>query len=323
MEKVYKDIDLFIKDIKKCENIVLAGHISPDGDAISSCLALGVSLEKLGKKPTILLESYERYSYLKGSHMIFKGDYDNMGADMFISLDCGDIKRLGQAEKVFLNAKKTVNIDHHITNDNFGDINIVNTDASSTCEIVYEIINRIGNIDKHIAEALYTGIVFDTSGFKHKSTKKRTYEVASKLAGLGIDNSFIHTELLYTHTFENARLLAKAIQNLQREGNTVITTLTKSEILNECSSGYIHLEGISGYMLDFKGIDVAVFLYEKENGDIKISFRSKDLDVNKIAQKYGGGGHILASGAMVSMPLLKAKQIMLKEIEKARQNVER
>lgn len=313
---MYSEIKNFIEEIKNAEKIVLAGHISPDGDAVSSNFALALAIKKLGKNPVILLENYaDTYDFLNGHHLVSK-KYEEI-PDIFISLDCGDIKRLGKFEEVFNLAKKTVNIDHHSDNNSFGDINIVNKKASSTSEIVFEIINQIKDIeiDLDIATILYTGIVFDTCGFKHNSTGKRTHQIAGELIEKGVDSSFVQTKLIYTHSLENAKLLAKTINNIEIHEKIAISTLSKNEILNECNAKYEDLEGISGYLLDIKGIEIAVFLYEKEDGTIKASFRAKEYNINKIAQKFGGGGHILASGATLNTSLNQAKNDILKEIK--------
>ena len=317
MSNIYKDIEPFIKQIENSKNIAIAGHIAPDGDAIAASLSLAMTIQKMGKNPVILLENYvDTYNYLKGHHMVFKGDYDTLNIDLFISVDCGDIERLERAKPILEKATNTVNIDHHISNNNFGELNIVNPKASSTSEIIFEIVNHIGIIDLDIATAIYTGIVFDTCGFKHKSTGKRTHQIASELIEIGVDNSMVHTQLLYTHTLANSRLLAKTIQNIYIENDIAISTLTKNEILEECKASYEDLEGISGYLVDIKGINVGVFLYEKRDGSLKVSFRSKTIDVNKIASSFGGGGHILASGATITnMSLEQAKETILEKIK--------
>lgn len=312
---MYSEIKDVINAIKNAQTIVLAGHISPDGDAVSSNFALALAIKKMGKNPIILLEKYaDTYSFLKGHN--FVATNCNIKPELFISLDCGSISRLGQFEEVFKNAEKTINIDHHSDNNNFGDFNVVNKKASSTSEVVYEIISNMEDIeiDLDIATAIYTGIVFDTCGFKHNSTGKRTHQIAGELIEKGVDNSYIHTNLIYTHTLANSRLLAKAIQNIEIYGKLAISTISKNEILNECMATYEDLEGISGYLLDIKGMEVSVFLYEKEDESIKASFRAKEFNVNAIAKKFGGGGHILASGATFNTSLCEAKEAILKEI---------
>lgn len=310
-----------LQQIKNFDHIVLAGHTSPDGDAISACLALAQAIKKLGKNPTVLLENIpETYSYLKGSSFVYDKDTKNLTPELFIALDCGDISRLGKVLPLFNTAKVTANIDHHASNDDFANINIVNKTASSTSEIVFEVIDFIALetktdiLDIDIANCLYTGIVFDTCGFKHSSTSPRTHHIAGVLLEKGVDSSFIHNQVIYTHSIENAKLLATAIQNLYIKDGIAISTLSKEEIFEKCSASYEDLEGISGYLLDIKGVNVAGFLIEVSDEKTKVSLRSKFLDVNSVAQKFGGGGHILASGAKICTDLKSAKDLVLKEL---------
>lgn len=319
MNNVYKDIELFVQQVKSSKTIVLAGHTSPDGDAVSACLALGMSLQKMDKNPIILLEDFNNnLKYLKGQSMIYKDDYDKLqNIDLFITLDCGDIQRLGNAKSIFEKAKNTVNIDHHISNNNFANLNIVNYNSSSTSEIIFEIIKYINNMDFNIATAIYTGIVFDTSGFKHSCTTKRTHQIAGELLNIGVDTTFIHSTILTIHSLNNAKLLAKSINNLYIENDVVISTLTNEEIVSlNCLDK--DTGGIIQYLLDIQNINVAVFLHEKEDKSIKVSFRSKTIDVNKIANLFGGGGHTLASGAVIqNMTLEQAKNSILEQIKNA------
>ncbi|WP_250278494.1 DHH family phosphoesterase [[Clostridium] colinum] len=317
MNNIYKNIEPFIQEIEKSKNIVIAGHTSPDGDAICSALSLGMTLEKMNKSVTILLEEYESvYNYVKGHYMVYKDSYEDLkDVDLFISVDCGDINRLGDAKAIFEKAKKTVNIDHHISNDNFGDLNIVNDKASSTSEIIFEIINHIGAIDLDIATAVYTGIVFDTGGFKHNCTSKRTHQIAGELVAIGVDTVNIYSDILSMHTLENSKLLSKAIQNIYIEDDIIISTLSKQE-MEDLGASHKNTGGIVQYLLDIKNINVAVFLYEKNDKSIKVSFRSKTIDVNKIASSYGGGGHILAAGATIlDMTLEQIKNDILQKIK--------
>ena len=317
MSNMYENIEPFIQLVENSKNIVLAGHTSPDGDAISASLSLGIALRKMGKEPIILLEDYKKsFGYIEESDMIYREDYDNLqDIDLFVSLDCGDIERLGLAKSVFERAKNTVNIDHHISNNNFGKLNIVNVKSSSTSEIVFEIINRIGKLDFDIAKFIYTGLVFDTGGFKFSCTSKRTHQIAGELVEMGVDTSKTHSDVLTMHSLEDSKLLAKSIENICIENDIIISTLSNAEIQNlGCTSK--NTGGIVQYLLETKDINVVVFLYEKEDNTIKASFRSKAIDVNKIASKFGGGGHILASGATIKdMTLQQAKEAILQEIK--------
>lgn len=316
MNNIYENIEPFIQLVEHSNSIVLAGHTSPDPDAISASLALGMALKKIGKNPIVLLEDYtSSFEYIEESDIVYKEDYNNLqDVDLFISLDCGDIERLGAVKGIFERAKYTVNIDHHISNNNFGKLNIVNVNSSSTSEIIFEIVNHIGALDLEIATSIYTGIVFDTGGFKHNCTSKRTHEIAGDLIQLGVDSTKIHSNVLTMHTFENSKLLAKSIQNIYIENDVIISTLSNKEI-EELNCTDKNTGGIVQYLLDTKNINVSVFLYEKVNKSIKASFRSKTIDVNKIAGKFGGGGHILASGATITdMTLEQAKEAILEQI---------
>lgn len=319
MINIYENIEPLIKEIENSNNIVIAGHISPDGDAICSSLALAMAIEKMGKTPIVLLEDFSStYNYIEGKSLIYKENYNDIeNIDLFISADCAHIERLGDYKVVFEKAKKTVNIDHHISNNNFASLNIVNPKSSSTSEIMFEIINHIGAIDFNIATALYTGIVFDTGGFKYSCTSKRTHQIAGELIEQGIDTSKIHSVILTIHSLENSRLLAKAINNIYIEDDIIVSTLSMEEIKSlEATSN--STGAIISYLLDTKFVNIAIFLYEKEDGSIKVSFRSKSIDVNKIANYFGGGGHILASGATLkNISLEQAKEDVLAQIRLA------
>ncbi len=317
MNNIYENIEPFIQRLEHSQNIVISGHTSPDGDAISASLSLAMALEKIGKSPIVLLEECgDTFSYIKGYDKIYRDSYEKLdNIDLFICADCGDIDRLGDAKVVFNKAKYTVNIDHHISNDSFADLNIVNPKSSSTSEIIFEIVNHIGTLDIDIATAIYTGIVFDTGGFKYSSTTKRTHEIAGELIELGVNNHDIHSIVLSMHTLENSKLLAKAIENIYIEKDIIITTLSKDEI-EKCNATSKDTGAIVQYLLDTKGMNVSVFLYEKGENVLKASFRSKKIDVNKIASTFGGGGHMLASGATIlNMSLEQAKEDILKKIK--------
>lgn len=303
--------------LTKYDSIALACHTNPDGDAIGSALGLALCLRLMGKKPFVLIEDYsEKFDFIKGREMIYKGDFDELKPELFISLDCGSSDRLGAAEAVLKRAKETLAIDHHISNTGFADNNIVYPNASSTCEIVYETIKNFCAVNKDIAEALYTGIITDTSGFKHNSTSPRTLEAAAQLIKFGIDFSAIQTRVLYSHSEKETAVFLKAVGRYKIDGKICVSYITKDEIINECGADYKDLDGIVEYLLNFNGIEASVFAYEKADGIKKISMRSKSTDVSRIAVKYNGGGHKLAAGASLNMPMEEALDTIVKEIKK-------
>jgi len=300
----------------KSKNVVISTHSNPDGDAVGSVFALAMAVATIGAKPIVLIESYaEKFSFIKGTEYIFNGNYDEIEPDVFIAVDCGAKKRLGDTESVFERAKTTFNIDHHISNDNFADNNIVLGGVSSSCEVVFEIIKNFCILDKYIAEALYTGIVTDTFGFKYNSTSKDTMEIGGRLIDFGIDISFIQDKVLYEHTKTEVEIFKKALDNLKFDGKIAYTSLT-SDDLKKCGATNKDLDGIVEYILNIKDVAVSAFVYEKDENLCKISLRSKKADVNKIASVFEGGGHVLAAGASFKGGLNSALDRVLAEIKK-------
>lgn len=304
-----------INDIKNCETIVISGHTNPDGDAVGATFAFAQAMKAMGKKPIILLEKYaDKLNYIKGGEYVYRGNYDELNPEIFFALDCGDKSRLGEAEAVFERAKLTYNIDHHISNTNYGDINIVNGFASSASEIVYEILKDICAIDKDMAVAMYSGIIFDTGGFKHSSTSKRTHQIAGELLELGVDSADIHSKILYEHTLPQVKVFSKALDNMSIEDGIAYTTLSVEEIDN-CNAEFSDLDGIVEYLLNIAGIDVSVLITQRSSDMVKISLRANSTDVNYVASKFGGGGHKLAAGASYSGTLQETIKLVLTEIK--------
>lgn len=307
--------------LKNAEVIAVSGHLNPDGDAVGSVLAFAQMLDAMGKKPIVLIEDFdEKFNIIKGTEYIYKGDYNNINPDIFFALDCGSIDRLRNAEPVFKRSKLTYNIDHHQSNTNFADINIVNGTASSASEIAYEIISKMTDINKDIATAIYIGILTDTGGFMYNSTSQRTHQIAGELVSAGIDTPFIHAKILCQHTLPQARLMGVAMGNMQiDEGCIASTTISKVE-MSICGAAQSDLDGIAEYMLNTKGIEVAVLCTERDNGFTKLSFRSKKIDVSQIAQELGGGGHKLAAGVGFVSPLYDAQRLAIEKLREKLNN---
>ncbi|MCD7905332.1 MAG: bifunctional oligoribonuclease/PAP phosphatase NrnA [Clostridiales bacterium] len=310
--------------VKKAETIAVSAHINADGDAIGSSLAMASALEALGKKPVVFLY-YKggRFDYILDRNKVFAGDKLALRPEVFIVLDCGDIYRLGdEGRTVFDNSDVTFNIDHHISNIGYGDYNFVFPDASSTCELVYEVLTGLPGfkLTKYIAECLYTGIVTDTYSFKHSSAGRRTLEIAADLMETGIDFSEIQAAALYRHDMAAAKVLAKAILNAKLEGTIAYTTLTLKEI-RSVGAIFEQLSGIAEYCLNITGAEVSVFVYERGGGTVKCSFRSMGTDVNRVALALGGGGHVRAAGCTVENTTLE--EVLGKCLKGLREEIER
>ena len=306
--------------ISKSNSIAVFGHTSPDGDAISACLSLGLSLLKIGKKITVFLEEYsDKYDIIYGKNLVETGECDTTLFDLYISLDCGDQKRLGKHENIFSNNSDTINIDHHASNPFFGNLNYVEADMSSTSEIVYDLINGFCPIDDKIANNIYAGILYDTGGFRHNSTSSDTLRKASELVSYNIDISKIYNSFFYTHSYSQTKILAKAIDKskLLFDGKIIYSFLTLKEI-EECGSNLKELDEIVGFLKSVKNTYASAFLYEKGEKEVKVSFRADGkFDVCKLAKVFGGGGHINASGCTIGENINKAMELVLNEFDKS------
>ncbi|MCD8037429.1 MAG: bifunctional oligoribonuclease/PAP phosphatase NrnA [Clostridiales bacterium] len=289
--------DEIIEEIENSQNIAVAGHISPDGDAVASCCALAMALEKKGKTVDVLLEPVpEKFKSIPYSDKVINTVPDN-DFDLFISLDCGDESRLGERAEL-IKRTFTINIDHHVSNTYFGRLNFVDGDASSTSELIYRLLDGWCNIDRDIAYALYTGIIFDTGCFKHSSTSPFTMQIAGELMTYNIPFTEIQERFFYSHTAVEAKLLGTAIDNMVIlcGGRLAVSKLSIDEMAKHGGSSK-DADAIVSYIKNTDGVDAAVFFYEKGPGEIKASMRSNEaVNVSQIAIKFGGGGHVMASG---------------------------
>ena len=301
-------------------HIALAVHTNPDGDAIGACTALALVLEKMGKKPIILMKDIpDKYNFIHGKELIYDEYPDNLPLELFIALDCGDKERIGEYISIFDTAKITINIDHHITNPKSADYNLVNSNASSTCEIIYELIKDWGlSLDKEIASSLYTGIAFDTGGFKHNNTSSFTHKIIADLLTYNINFTDIMNKLFFSRSLSATKLLAYALNKMELYQNNQLSicTLDKKE-LEKFDAKNFDTEGIISFMKNTEGVLIACLLYEKSENEIKVSFRSSDnIDISVIAQIFGGGGHKKAAGCTINKTIIEAKDEVINTILK-------
>lgn len=282
------------------KTVAIAGHVRPDGDCTGSCLGLYNYIKECFEdiEVDVYLEPIsEVFHFIKNSDKIDSLYQKEQEYDLFIALDSGDKERLGNAVKYFDSAKKTICIDHHISNKGFADINHIVTDASSTCEIVYTLLDE-EKISKEVAMALYTGIIHDTGVFQYSNTSQLTMNIAGKLMGKGFDFSRIVEETFYKKTYVQNQILGRALLEsiLLLDGKVIISALKKSD-MNFYGVTSKDLEGIVSQLRVTEGCECAIFLYETGNHEYKVSLRSSDcVDVSKIASYFGGGGHKKAAG---------------------------
>lgn len=299
-------IDNFNELLTNAKTVGISGHIRPDGDCVGSCLAMYNYI-------VTYYPSVEAHVYLDPIPNIFKflknadkiEDIHTLSEDtvfdLYIALDCSEGSRLGDAFPFFEKAKHTVCIDHHFSNSGFSEFSYIIPDDSSTCELVYNQISK-DKITKDIAECLYTGIIHDTGVFQYSCTTESTMDAAGYLMTLGIDYPKICTDTYYAKTMIQNRMLGKALLGCKTflDGKVIAAVIT-AEDMAEFGAQSKHLEGIVQQLRDTTGVEVAVFLYELEDGDFKGSTRAAgDVDLTVITGKYGGGGHKKAAGFSVS-----------------------
>jgi len=295
-------------------------HVRPDGDALGSQLALGLSLKQLGKDVRIWNEDgmLEKYSFLPSANLLTKPTGDPEDVDVAIALDTAIQNRLGTALPAVRSAKLWINIDHHPSNPGYGDLVYINPKAPATGQILFELIKSEKlPIDPAIAENLYVAISTDTGSFQYPNTTARTFEIAAELVRAGVDVGHVSQLTYENYPRRRTELLRDLLGTMRFEANDRVAsfslslaTAKKLGVLPEDNEGLIdHLRAI-------RGVIVAVFFEELPDGKVRVSMRSKNEKVNvcAICEKFGGGGHVLAAGARVRGALAEVEKKILEEV---------
>ncbi|SHJ24255.1 DHH family phosphoesterase [Hespellia stercorisuis] len=285
-------------------SVAIGGHVRPDGDCVGSCMGLFQYLKD--NCPEINVDVYledipDPLRFIEATKEIRHEIDPEQVYDLFICLDCGDIGRLGFSGPLFSSAGDTLCVDHHISNQAFAAHNYIVPDASSTSELIYNLIDP-EKITKEIAEALYVGIAHDTGVFLYSCTKPSTMEAAAQLLRTGIDANDIIDKTYYEKTYVQNQILGRALLEsmLLLDKRCIVSVVTKKE-LEFYNATAKDLDGIVSQLRSTKGVDVAMFLYETDTQEFKVSLRSNGaVDVSVIAQYFGGGGHKRAAGFTLS-----------------------
>jgi len=307
---------------KNGNDIIITGHSNPDGDAIGSCFALAQALALCGKKPVILLGEYsDKFDFLAGKEFLYTGkDWNSLTCDVFVSLDCGDESRVGAVREIFNRTPITINIDHHISNNNFARYNYIDTEASSTAEVVFNIINMSVPVDKDIAAALYMGMASDTGGFRFANCTPYTMEIAALLMRTGIDHAAIQQNALYDRSKVEMKVLGLVLKNMEfAENHPIAYSVLSIEELEEIGAKGTDLSSLSEFLRSTKGIKVAACFTQRPGGNVKVSLRSSgNVDVNAVCMDFGGGGHKNAAGTIIKTdePISKVAADVIERVKK-------
>ncbi len=281
------------------KNVGITGHIRPDGDCVGSCMALYNYI--ISNYEDICVDVYledvgEEFNFITNIDKVKKEPLDKI-YDVFVVLDCSDLDRIAPFRKCYDNAKSTVCVDHHISNLNYADKNIVKPDASSCAQVLFELLDE-SKINRAVAECIYIGIIHDTGVFKYSSTSKETMEIAGKMMEHGIDFTSIIDNSFYMRTYAQTKILGKAIGNSKLLcDDKIIASYIDFEDMEECGVNNKQLGGVVEQLRLTNCVEVAAFIYQVNIDEYKVSLRSKSIvDVSTIAMKFGGGGHIRAAG---------------------------
>lgn len=304
------------------QSFAVVSHVRPDGDAIGSILALGNALEQRGKSVRYLNNDGcpESLAFLPGSEKVeVSGEAGEVDVEVAIILDTAAHARVGEDSlKAIEGAKLLINIDHHLSNPGFGDLNFIDSGSPATGQIVYDLLVALDYPISEISrDSIYVAVSTDTGSFQYAGTTQRTYEMAADLVGRGLNVGEIN-RLTYDHQpYRRVELMRALLNTLDRsEDGRVVWWDLREETKQELSLIDDDSEGMIDFIRAVQGVVVAVFFEELGGGMIRVSMRSKDKRVNasEICGLFGGGGHALAAGIRMEGPIEEARRKVLAEV---------
>lgn len=309
--------------IKNSKNILLVSHINPDGDTLGSMCGF-YSLIKDNYKKTCEMAVVSKlpsvYEFLPEiSCAKFIEEYDlSREYDLVINLDVASKDRCSGAQVLFEKAKKTVNIDHHETNTNYADINIVNPKASATAEVIFDIADKLNwKITQNSAICLYVGIMTDTGCFRFSNTSQKTMVTAGKLISLGVDSSQLYQKCYEANSKDMVLFQSYCVSKsvFLNDDKIAYTIVYKKDLEKFNYNGDDFTDGLTEKLRAIKGVEVAFVIKELSANASKLSMRSRSKDIVQICTAFSGGGHKLAGGAVIKANPENAVKLVLKEIE--------
>lgn len=315
--------------LKQSSRILVASHVHPDGDALGSLLALGLALEEMAKKVTLYNESAVPavYRFLPSATRVVPRVYAAKPYDVALILDCGDIERVGKALRTIAQIPVLVNIDHHVTNPHYGHLQLVDTSACATAEIVYRLIKALEvPLSSAMATCIYTGILTDTGSFRFANTNREAFAICEEMMRYGVDPYQVAQHVYGTYSLGRIKLLNLALDSIELSpsGRVSLMALTH-HMFDETGTHPEDVDGLINYARRIQDVKVAVLIQERTNGHnnhgtsrkpFHVSLRSDgSVDVAEIATRFGGGGHHSAAGFSVegTLPELKEQMFHLTE----------
>ncbi len=306
--------------LKNSNNILIASHANPDGDAIGALVALGISLDTLNYKTTLYNESPipAIYRFLPAVDRIVRRIDDQNLFDTAVILDCGNLERIGNAFSTISRIPHIINIDHHVTNTRFGKFHLIDPSACATSELVYRLIRRMeAAIDLATATSIYTGILTDTGSFRLSNTNKAAFDICAEMVALGVEPYSIAQLVYGTYSLGRIKLLNLALDSIEISKNGKLSMMAVTqEMLNETDTKSEDIDGFINYAKGLEDVQVAVLIQELFNDKkevqshehFHVSLRSNGtINVAEIASTFGGGGHSNAAGFSIESTLAHLK----------------
>ncbi len=314
-----------IAQIKASNNFLITTHVNSEGDALGSELALYRLIKALKKNAVMVNEDSLLYGYDflpdAGKIIKYKSNLKGIEFDCVVTVDCSDLKRTGEVHKINAESKPVINIDHHISNAGFGDLNWIQPQASSCCEMIYEVYKKLKvRLDKETALLLYVGISTDTGSFRYSNTTSRTHKIAAELLRYDIDVARVYNKVHGNLPYQDMEMVAKILNDMKRQHQgKIIWFQVKANLLKKYEP--IHADLTDSVMNFGRAIkDAEVVALFKENlgvkNEVRVNFRSLGkVDVNVIAGYFGGGGHKTASGCTIHGDIDNIRRKVLKKID--------
>jgi len=305
--------------IEQKQRFMITSHVRPDGDGLGSGLALHWILKSLGKDAEVVLRDRvpPAYSVLPGSeHVLVQDDLTELYDAAFI-IECSDVERPGLPG---LKNQFTVNIDHHSTTEPFGDINWIDSTSAAVGEMIYNLSKALGvEVTKEIAECIYTALLTDTGSFHFSNTTERTLKIASELVRRGVEPARISQALYYSYPFSKVRLLGLVLSNIQRDESGRIAWVTMDRaMMYEADASEEDADGIVNHALSVGDVEAVAFFKELAPGIYRVSLRSKGkINVARVAETFGGGGHRNAAGCRIEGEFCGVKQRVISSLQSA------
>lgn len=308
--------------LRKHKTFLVSTHVNPDPDALGSELSMAIYLRALGKIVHIVNEepAPQRLAFLPQARQVkgYAGSR-NIVCDAAIILDCGELDRIGKVQKLVSPETFVINIDHHITNDFFGDINLVEPRASSTAEVLYVLFKGAGHaLTKDLAFNLYVGLMTDTGSFRFENTTARTHAICADLMRFGLSVTDIYRKIYASIPYKDLKEFTKLISRFDvLYGGRVACVELSRKILAKFSEQFDLRDTIFQFLRTMHGVDVFVIFTEVGPKKTRINLRSSgQFDVAKLASDFSGGGHKRASGCSIDKGMREARQIFVRRIGK-------